>query len=454
MKKVEVFLLALLLAVSAFILVSESKAYIPNFGFQGYVRNNNGVGIAGATVCAADYSDTTDASGFYDIYVPHQLHTTLVASKTGYFTQEKQAGTITRPTTVNFQLAEDTDTWVTMVALFPNTNLALMEHTSSSSHTITVKAYAAGSGMTKTYTQEVETGIDAPGYPMVLKRKTVASGRYDALGTMLDLFVRRFTDEYVSFYEDEYLDPNSVGGETWAVLPSQSIWRTYSLSGSTTLQEGLKTSLSLTVLGVGVSFELETSMAVTSGYEDKVYWKITNDSPDYRYYFKVYMEDDIVPHIWYLYREYVGSPPGGGGCPTLLVWNEDKYLDYGVIDIHDSNGADVTREVSIQAEDVSLENRKAQLRLREGWPGLRFSESNLDQVKLYAVDYLGNHYKCPLIRAEFCSSENVLPQLLISDDRKIHVSLLETIDLSFAVPQTEIERFLFVLEGNNQKAAW
>jgi len=36
---------------------------------------------------------------------------------------------------------------------------------------------------------------------------------------------------------------------------------------------------------------------------------------------------------------------GGDTCPMLFVWNGIGYVDYGVIDIHDSSGEDVVREV-------------------------------------------------------------------------------------------------------------
>ena len=76
----------------------------------------------------------------------------------------------------------------------------------------------------------------------------------------------------------------------------------------------------------------------------------------------------------------------------MFVWNGSEYVDYGVIDIHNPTGEDVTREVPIQKEDVSLSNYKAKFKLREGWLGLNFSESVIDQVKLYAVDNYGNSH--------------------------------------------------------------
>lgn len=83
----------------------------------------------------------------------------------------------------------------------------------------------------------------------------------------------------------------------------------------------------------------------------------------------------------------------GTGCPTLLAWNGTGYVDYGVINIHDVEN-DVVREVPISTEDVGLAGYKAKFRLREGWEGLNYSHSLIDQVKLYAVDSNGNRYLC------------------------------------------------------------
>lgn len=143
---------------------------------------------------------------------------------------------------------------------------------------------------------------------------------------------------------------------------------------------------------------------------------------------------------------------GGGGsepCPTLFVWNGSAYVDYGVINIHDPSGKDIIQEVPVLAEDVDINNYKAKFRLQEGWPGLEFSESDIDQVKLYTVDNEGNRRLCPLIEAVHDEQGNVLPQLLKSDDYKIKITLLEIIDLTFVVPYQNIQSFTFVIEGNN-----
>lgn len=139
-----------------------------------------------------------------------------------------------------------------------------------------------------------------------------------------------------------------------------------------------------------------------------------------------------------------------GGCPTLLVWNGSDYVDYGVIDIHDVEN-DVVREVHVQAEDVSVAGHKVKFTLREGWEGLNYSHSLIDQVKLYAVDSEGNRYLCPLMKAEHSEQGKVLLKLLFSDDYRIDTYLMDTIDLAFKVPYPAetIENFTFIIEGHN-----
>jgi len=150
---------------------------------------------------------------------------------------------------------------------------------------------------------------------------------------------------------------------------------------------------------------------------------------------------------------YPYSPPGGG-CPTLFAWNGTANVDYGVINIHNPTGEDIIREVPIQTQDVSINNYMAKFRLREGYPGLNFSESFIDQVKLYAVDNHGERHLCPLISATHSSLGNVLPQLLASDDYRVQTLLFETIDLTFLVPYQNIQSFTFVIEGYNPYKIW
>jgi hypothetical protein len=157
-------------------------------------------------------------------------------------------------------------------------------------------------------------------------------------------------------------------------------------------------------------------------------------------------------HTLDAYFSVSGGGDGGGGepCPTLFVWDGNDYVDYGVIDIHNPSGEDVIREVAVQTEDVGISNYKAKFRLREGWEGLNFSESVIDQVKLYAVGKNGNRYLCPLTSAMHSTLGKVLPQLLLSDDYRVQMLLLETIDLEFAVPYKNVQGYTFTIEGCNK----
>jgi len=137
-----------------------------------------------------------------------------------------------------------------------------------------------------------------------------------------------------------------------------------------------------------------------------------------------------------------------GGCPFIYVWNDTDYNDFGVIDIHAQE--DVIKEVSISPENVGLSKYKACFRLIEGCEGLNYSHSEIDQVKLYAV-IDGSRYLCPLIYANHSEFGNVWLKLLFSDDWKIDVYLLETIDLQFLVPYSNVEEYVFVIEGHNLK---
>jgi hypothetical protein len=173
------------------------------------------------------------------------------------------------------------------------------------------------------------------------------------------------------------------------------------------------------------------------------------------YYVKVRAQDSYGLWSGWSVKLQVSIYSGGGGggepCPTLFVWNGTAYVDYGVIDIHNPSGEDVIREVPIRSEDVGISNYKAKFRLQEGWEGLNFSESEIDQVKLFAVNSQGNRYLCPLVKAEHGTLGNVLTQLIASDDVKTQILLLETIDLTFIAPypNSQIQSYVFVIEGCN-----
>lgn len=80
---------------------------------------------------------------------------------------------------------------------------------------------------------------------------------------------------------------------------------------------------------------------------------------------------------------------------------------------------------------------------------MKYSESEIDQVKLYAVDNHGKLLPCPLKKATY-NGDNVRPTLKESDDVKLGVYLLETVDLEFLVPYENVQGFTFVIEGCNK----
>ena len=180
--------------------------------------------------------------------------------------------------------------------------------------------------------------------------------------------------------------------------------------------------------------------------------------PNQNYYFDHWLLDGIYNysnpisvtmtnnHSLFAFFYYNG---GGGGCPALFAWNGTNYVDYGVVNIHNPSGEDVVKEVPIEIEDLDSASHKARLRLREGWPGLNFSESEIDQVKLYAISNEGNRVLCPLISASHSRLGSVLLKLLLSDNWKIQSFLLETIDLTFIIPYIDVQGYIFIIEGCN-----
>lgn len=108
------------------------------------------------------------------------------------------------------------------------------------------------------------------------------------------------------------------------------------------------------------------------------------------------------------------------------------------------------REIQISKGDVGVINYMVKFKLREGWEGLNFSESVIDQVRLYAV-INGNRYLCPLISATHSTQGNVWLRLILSDDYKTQMLLLETIDLTFLMPYptNQTQAYVFTIEGCN-----
>jgi hypothetical protein len=160
--------------------------------------------------------------------------------------------------------------------------------------------------------------------------------------------------------------------------------------------------------------------------------------------YKVTMDKD---HHLYGYFQSQSGGGGGDGCPKLYIWNGNCYTDYGVINIQNPSGEDVIREVPIAKQDLAVEGYKAKIRLQEGWLGLNYSHSEIDQVKLYAT-VKDESLPCPLKEATYHTC-NVQPILMASDNLKLDTYLLEIVDLEFAVPYQNIQNYTFTIEGCN-----
>jgi hypothetical protein len=137
---------------------------------------------------------------------------------------------------------------------------------------------------------------------------------------------------------------------------------------------------------------------------------------------------------------------GGGGCPTLFVWDGTDYIEEGILDIHAES--DVTVQYEIQ-NSLVLEKGVYKLQLRE----LDEFTSHIDQVKLYAVDYDGKWHLCPLTYAYHSELGKVKQALLLDDSNRVDLEPTETIDLRFAqsILYSQTAYFIFEINGYNRK---
>lgn len=141
---------------------------------------------------------------------------------------------------------------------------------------------------------------------------------------------------------------------------------------------------------------------------------------------------------------YFRSTGGGGGCPTLFVWNGTAYAEEGLLDIHAES--DITVQHIIQ-NALALENNVYNLLLYE----LDNHTSDIDQVKLYAVDYEGEWHLCPLTYAYHSELGKVKHILRFDDASRVDLKPTETINLKFGEPECEAAYFIFEINGYNLK---
>jgi len=184
-----------------------------------------------------------------------------------------------------------------------------------------------------------------------------------------------------------------------------------------------------------------------SGYSDSVSY--TADSTGY-WRARIYIFSGEGQYSFYV---NIYWPGGGGGCPILYVYNGADYICEGLLNIHNSEGVDVTYEHTL----ISMPHRVINTYLFKLIEHPQ-THSYIDQVKLYAILNDKTVIQLPLIQAWHSEYGNVLPQLLFSDEWKTNTiganlnnGTSQSITLKFltSFPVTKVIGFIFQIEGNN-----
>lgn len=153
-------------------------------------------------------------------------------------------------------------------------------------------------------------------------------------------------------------------------------------------------------------------------------------------------------------KDEFGPPPGGGGgCPILYTFNGTRYIEEGLLDIHDINGNDRTYFHPLQTAPYPL-NNKIHLKLTEHPKTI----STIDQVRLYGRLENGQWVSLRLKSAIHSTIGEVRSVLKHSDDLKVTTlgedhnnGISEFIDLEFNLKGAKsFLEFVFIIEGNNE----
>ena len=147
-------------------------------------------------------------------------------------------------------------------------------------------------------------------------------------------------------------------------------------------------------------------------------------------------------HTLKAYFRYIGG--GGGGCPTLFVWDGSRYVEEALLDIHADS--DVTLQHTI-GQTLVPDKNFYKLSLRE----LDEFTSHIDHVKLYVVDSDGEMHEIHLTKAFHGEVGDVKELLLHDDESRVDLTPKQTIDLTFTVPRVTETAFIFEINGYNYK---
>jgi len=160
-----------------------------------------------------------------------------------------------------------------------------------------------------------------------------------------------------------------------------------------------------------------------------------------------------VPAGTYFYFPTVTSGDGGG-CPYLLVYTGNGFVNEGLLNIHSDSPGDVTyRHVLVNSP--TLINGKYVFRLIEH----NATISHIDYVRLFGILDNGTAVELPLIRAVHNVLGDVTTWLLLDDDARIvgvgahHLpegSSSNVITLEFAsIGGLRFKAFVFEIQGSN-----
>lgn len=275
----------------------------------GYVKDNSGTPIVGATVYNPTLGiRTTDTNGFYSyddisygVYV-------IQAGKSGYWT-EKANVTITYPQIAvrqDYQLPDDVVTsYEPLISVFSTVDTDKADThlyaEASSGVEAEVYAYAAGSGLD--YIVYLSTSIsfetwDHPSLTVVKKTKVTGWFWATQSGDCMNAYV---TDQYnvydASNEAVDSFDPGSVELTEFRLSPGINAEINVEQTGSASVQEGIAMSIDVGILGTGFSYDFEAGLRVTSTQNLEVGIEFKNaDTVNRSFYY--YKEGDIVLHLW------------------------------------------------------------------------------------------------------------------------------------------------------------
>lgn len=160
-----------------------------------------------------------------------------------------------------------------------------------------------------------------------------------------------------------------------------------------------------------------------------------------------YKPINSVPQYKDITIKYLASSESGGGCPKLYVQNDNKWTDYGIINIHPPEGQeDASVDVAIEYTGIT---NAITLKLEEPWHEIA-EGSFIDYIDLSATDLNGREIQFAIETADHSALGDVKSQLLYSDNVRIQIKPSESITMTFKLSKsTAIRDLALHIEGRN-----